>query len=227
MRRPAPTDLVARAARIVALARRPASPLGALALLAGLQAMPATPARADAAAARMLAHTPWVRVFERVMQYPAAQRPQLINHVVNDFDYHPSSDPARWLTPDELAQRGAGDCRDLALAKFWLLRQAGTPRERVRIAYTRWDDGGVVRYHLVVLLWTDAAEPWVLDNLVPGMHRLSQRSDLQVHFSFDERQFFAQAGPQTIGEQPLQGWRGLWERLPVLAATEAGPQRRR
>ena len=222
----ASSELVARAARPAAGARRPGAPWGALALLVVVLAAPVTPARADVASAGMLAHTPWVRVFERVMQYPAPQRAQLINHVVNDFDYHPSTDPARWLTPDELAQRGAGDCRDLALAKFWLLRQAGTPRERVRIAYTRWDDGGSGRYHLVVLLWTDAADPWVLDNLVPGMRRLSQRADLQVHFSFDERQFFAQAGPRAIGEQPLQGWRGLWERLPVLATEARQPRRR-
>ena len=227
MRVRASTDLPDRAACAVSGRRRSGALLGAVALVTLMLAALATPARAELAGAGMLGHTPWVRVFERVMQYPAPQRPQLINHVVNDFDYHPSTDPARWLTPDELAQRGAGDCRDLALAKFWLLRHAGTPRERVRIAYTRWDDAGVGRYHLVVLLWTDAADPWVLDNLLPGMHRLSQRRDLQVYFSFDERQFFAQAGPRAIAEQPLQGWRGLWERLPVLAASDARPQRRR
>jgi hypothetical protein len=216
------TDPVARAAP--AMAGRACRGFGALVLLLALLGSPAAPARAEVAGAGMLDHTPWARVFERVMQYPASQRPQLINHVVNDFDYHPSGDPARWLTPDELAQRGAGDCRDLALAKFWLLRQAGTPPERVRIAYTRWDDAGVGRYHLVVLLWTDAGEPWVLDNLVAGMHRLSQRPDLQVFFSFDERRFFERAGQRQIGEQPLQGWRGLWDRLPVLAAT-ARPRR--
>ena len=158
-------------------------------------------------------YTPWPHVIERVLRQPPAARAQLINHVVNDFDYHPGSDPRHWLSPDELAQQGGGECKDFALAKFWLLRQAGVAPERVRLAYGHWTNGSERLTHLVVLLWADEGSPLVLDNLVPGLQRLSERSDLAIRFSFDEHAFYDQIGSQRIADQPLKGWRGTWARL--------------
>ena len=171
-----------------------------------------------AGSAQALGYMPWPHVVERVMSQPAPARAQLINHVVNDFDYHPGTDPSQWLTPDELAQRGGGDCKDFALAKFWLLRQAGVAPERVRLAYGHWTQGNERRSHLVVLLWADDGSPLVLDNLVPGLRRLSDRADLSIRFSFDERGFYDQVGMQRIADQPLKGWRGTWDRLAAQPA---------
>ena len=50
---------------------------------------------AATSAAQALGYMPWAHVIERVMSQPAPMRAQLINHVVNDFDYHPGEDPAR------------------------------------------------------------------------------------------------------------------------------------
>lgn len=155
----------------------------------------------------------WNYLVGRVLQHPAAARAELINLAINQFEHAESSGATVWQSPQELVARGAGDCKDFALAKFWLLRHTGTARERVRLAYGEARVGSTSRLHLVVLLWVDDGSPLVLDNLRPGMHRLSQRVDLQIRFSFDELGFYDQTGSQRIRDQPLRGWQGLWARI--------------
>lgn len=168
----------------------------------------------------------WSELLERVMQQAPARRAELINVAINQFDHAEAPGPVVWQSPQELVQRGAGDCKDFALAKFWLLRHSGSPRERVRMAYGDVWIGQTWRRHLVVLLWTDDTSPLVLDNLLPGAHRLADRRDLQIRFSFDETGFYEATGPQRIPDQPLKGWHGLWERI-APPAVQAVPARGR
>lgn len=156
----------------------------------------------------------WDFLLGRVMQHSGASRAAMINLAINQFEYQatpPGS--ARWQTPKEFVDRGAGSCQDFALAKFWLLRQSGVQPEQVRLALGRVHVGEQVQWHLVVLLWSDRGGPWVLDNLVPGMHRLAARQDLLIDFTFDETGFFDRDGRHPIAEQPLRGWRGTWQRV--------------
>lgn len=170
-------------------------------------------AAAIAAPPAARAEPQWNYLVGRVLQHPAAARAELINLAINQFDHADSSGATVWQSPQELVARGAGDCKDFALAKFWLLRHTGTARERVRLAYGEARVGDSARLHLVVLLWVDEGSPLVLDNLLPGMHRLNHRADLQIRFSFDELAFYDQIGSQRIRDQPLRGWRGLWARI--------------
>lgn len=155
----------------------------------------------------------WQYLVERVMRHPVAMRAEVINHAINQFEHVDATGPTAWQTPAELAQRGIGDCKDFALAKFSLLRQAGAAPESVRLAYGSWHAGAERRLHLVVLLWVDAGSPLVLDNLVAGIHRLSDRRDLDIRFSFDDQAFYDQTGALRIADQPLRGWQALRARL--------------
>jgi predicted transglutaminase-like cysteine proteinase len=168
----------------------------------------------------------WNDLLRRVLMHQPAQRAELINVAINQFDHAESPGPVVWQSPQQLVQRGAGDCKDFALAKFWLLRHSGSPRERVRMAYGDVWLGQAWRRHLVVLLWTDGGSPLVLDNLLPGAHRLADRQDLQIRFSFDETGFYDHIGQRRIPDQPLKGWQGLWERIAQPAA-QAGAERGR
>lgn len=167
----------------------------------------------------------WNELLRRVMQQAPARRAEVINLAINQFDHADATGPVVWQSPQQLVQRGAGDCKDFALAKFWLLRHSGSPREQVRMAYGDVQIGAATRRHLVVLLWTDGDSPLVLDNLLPGAHRLADRRDLRILFSFDETGFYESTGPNRIADQPLTGWQGLWERIappgapPVNVAT--------
>lgn len=160
----------------------------------------------------------WNDLLQRVMQQAPARRAEVINLAINQFDHAEAAGPVVWQSPQQLVQRGAGDCKDFALAKYWLLRHSGSPRERVRMAYGDVRIGTDWRRHLVVLLWTDGGSPLVLDNLLPGAHRLADRQDLRIRFSFDETAFYEATGPDRIADQPLKGWQGLWERIAPPAA---------
>jgi hypothetical protein len=153
----------------------------------------------------------------RALERPAAARAEVINLAVNQFEHADSTGPTVWQSPQQLVQRGAGDCKDFALAKYWLLRHAGTPREAVRFGYGDVLLQGQWRPHLVVLLWPDAGSPLVLDNMVDGVYRLSDRPDLRIGFSFDEQAFYDETSERRIRDQPIKGWQGLWERLPKPA----------
>ncbi len=155
----------------------------------------------------------WAFLVSRVMERPAAARAEVINHAINQFDQAEGPATAVWQTPQQLVERGVGDCKDFALAKFWLLRHAGTAPGRVRLAYGDVLLFGEWRRHLVVLLWSDDGSPKVLDNLVPGVYRLADRHDLRIQFSFDDDGFYDGAGNRRIRDQPLQGWAGLWSRI--------------
>lgn len=163
-------------------------------------------------------HPQWDFLLTRVMQHSGSARAAVINLAINQFDsldVVPGS--TLWQTPKELVARGIGSCQDFALAKFWLLRRSGFSADSVRLAFGKISIGGQTQQHLVVLLWTDRGEPWVLDNLVNGMHRSSARPELQIHYTFDEQQFYAPDGQQPIAEQPLRGWRGILQRVGSFA----------
>lgn len=157
-------------------------------------------------------------LLQRVMQQAPSRRAEVINTAINQFDHAESPGAVVWQSPQQLVQRGAGDCKDFALAKFWLLRHSGSPRERVRLAYGDVQIGPEWRRHLVVLLWADGGSPLVLDNLLPGAHRLADRQDLRIRFSFDETGFYDATGPNRIPDLPLKGWQGLWERIAPTVA---------
>lgn len=159
----------------------------------------------------------WGRFVEHVLRQPPLRRAESINLGVNQLEQADGRLPTAWQTPAELFARGMGDCKDFALAKFWLLRRTGVPREQVRLAYGDWQSPDERRPHLVVLLWVDGGSPLVLDNLVPGLHRLANRHDLTLRFSFDDAAFYEGSGPQRIRDQPLRGWRELRTRLEGLA----------
>ena len=89
-----------------------------------------------------------------------------------------------WATPIEFLARGAGDCEDFAIAKYFTLKATGVDDEKLRITYVK-----ALRYnihHMVLTYYSDPeAEPLVLDNLVDSIDRASKRTDLVPILSFN------------------------------------------
>jgi Bacterial transglutaminase-like cysteine proteinase BTLCP len=159
----------------------------------------------------------WQAVVGTIQRLPVRQRHLQVNDTVNSFDY--VANATVWQTPSQLADHGVGDCKDLAFTKYWLLSQLGIPRGRMRLGYGEWVSPEGPRLHMVLLLWDGQASPLVLDNLMPDIMRLNERTDLRVKFSFDERAFFDQATNSRIQDQPLRGWAPL--RALIVEATQA------
>ena len=89
-----------------------------------------------------------------------------------------------WATPIEFLCKGAGDCEDFAIAKYFTLKAMGVDDEKLRITYVK-----AIRYnihHMVLTYYSEPeAEPLVLDNLVDSISPASKRTDLMPLFGFN------------------------------------------
>ena len=89
-----------------------------------------------------------------------------------------------WATPVECLSRGAGDCEDYAIAKYFSLKMMGVTEEKLRIAYVKSLQYNM--FHMVMLYYSNpGADPLVLDNLVNSIKPASERKDLLPIFTFN------------------------------------------
>lgn len=100
----------------------------------------------------------------------------------NDYDVWGVQD--YWATPIEFICKGAGDCEDFAIAKYFTLKAMGLPDERLKITYVKAVQQNM--HHMVLTYYSDPeAEPLVLDNLIDSINPASKRTDLVPIFSFN------------------------------------------
>lgn len=133
----------------------------------------------------------WQALVAQTHGYSEPASLQLVNRHINSL--RRLSDRENWLqddfwaTPLELLSRGAGDCEDFALAKYYLLRAQGVPDTRLRLMIARHLEtpGLRIRPHMVLLyLPPDSPLPLVLDNLTDDVRPLAARHDLVPSVAF-------------------------------------------
>ena len=123
-----------------------------------------------------------------------------------------------WATPRELLSRGAGDCEDFAIAKYFLLRADGVPPGALRLMFARVYSPRQMKIeaHLVLLYRpAGAAEPLVLDNLRDDIVKLSDRRDLLPRAGFDTDNYWTYLNGEWLLSQPASdmiAWHRLMER---------------
>ena len=89
-----------------------------------------------------------------------------------------------WATPIEFLCKGAGDCEDFAIAKYFSLIAMGVSEEKLKITYCKALQFNI--HHMVLTYYSDPeAEPLVLDNLVDSISVSSKRTDLMPIFGFN------------------------------------------
>ena len=119
-----------------------------------------------------------------------------------------------WASPLESLSKGAGDCEDYAIAKYFSLHAAGVPVARMRLVYVR----AVItqrglqtsQAHMVLAYYASPqADPLILDNLVEEVLPASKRSDLTPVFSFNSDSLWMGAAPQATSDSVsrLSRWR--------------------
>lgn len=120
-----------------------------------------------------------------------------------------------WASPLEMLEKGAGDCEDFAIAKYFGLVALGMPVNKLRLVYVRAQMGGVggvVQAHMVLAYYAAAgAEPMILDNLISEVRPASRRPDLAPVFSFNSEGLWQGVGVQTAGDPTarLSRWREI------------------
>ncbi len=131
------------------------------------------------------------------------------------------SQPDYWATPMESIGRGAGDCEDFSIAKYFSLLQTGVAPEKLRLIYVRAKTGGAegapTQAHMVLAYYAQPdAEPLIMDNLIPDIRPASRRPDLVPVFSFNSAGVFAGiAGGESAaagGTGRLSRWEDLLRR---------------
>lgn len=110
-----------------------------------------------------------------------------------------------WATPVEALWRGAGDCEDFAIAKYFSLRQRGMPAEKLLITYVKVLNPE--RAHMVLTYYPDNdGEPLVLDSLTDTLEPADSRKDLLPVYAFNgEGVWLPDATDATIGSASIAG----------------------
>ena len=103
-----------------------------------------------------------------------------VNSQVNSSVEWTADRDDEWQTLQQTKARGKGDCEDFAIAKYTLLLAKGIPSEKLKIGigYNK----GVGH---AVTLYYDEPDPLVLDNIIEGVKRLSQRPTLTILYTID------------------------------------------
>lgn len=124
-----------------------------------------------------------------------------------------------WATPLEFLGRGAGDCEDYAIAKYFSLVEAGVERSKLRLIYVKavigLPESGVSQAHMVLGYYArPGAEPLVLDSLITEIRPASKRPDLKPVFSFNgEGVWSPGADRPTTPVERLSRWTELISRM--------------
>jgi predicted transglutaminase-like cysteine proteinase len=118
-----------------------------------------------------------------------------------------------WATPVETLIKGAGDCEDYSIAKYFTLRRLGIPSEKLRITYVK-----ALNYnqaHMVLTYYaTPTAEPLVLDNLINDILPASQRKDLLPVYSFNaEGLYLPGSNNKKSDTKKLSRWQDLLKKM--------------
>jgi predicted transglutaminase-like cysteine proteinase len=148
---------------------------------------------------------------------PAAQL-QVVNRFFNDqiefaHDLQVWGQTDHWASPLETLHKGAGDCEDYAIAKYFALLAVGMPAARLRLVYAQAQlDDGPAQPHMVLAYYpSDAGEVLILDNLVDAIRTASQRGDLAPVFSFNGEGLWQGVGLVGAGDPAarLSRWRDV------------------
>lgn len=123
-----------------------------------------------------------------------------------------------WATPIEFLGRGAGDCEDFSIAKYFSLKASGVPIERLRLTYVRARIGGpdskISQAHMVLTYYPSPdAEPLVLDNLLNEIRPAGRRPDLTPIFSFNSDGIWAGGQRSNQSVDRLSRWKNLTDRM--------------
>ncbi len=121
-----------------------------------------------------------------------------------------------WATPVELLAKGAGDCEDFSIAKYFTLIEIGVDESKLRITYVK-----ALKLNLphMVLSYFEAPQtvPLILDNLKPDISSAIDRSDLLPVYSFNGSSLWLakiKGSGQPVGDADrLNLWADLKRRM--------------
>ncbi len=163
------------------------------------------------------------RLQRQLAGQPERQRVIAINHFFNRFrndtDQHVWGQAEFWATPQELFTAMAGDCEDIAVAKYFALLKSGIDERHLRLAHVKAYNptDKAIEDHLVLLYLDERLTPHVLDNLTVAIRPLQARRDLVALYSFNRYGVWNLHNQLITTRQAntriLDNWRNMLARL--------------
>ncbi len=172
----------------------------------------------DSAASRI---NQWQQEMRSAQALTEMQKLEIVNEFFNrlilfkdDRDLWNADD--YWATPIEFLAKGAGDCEDYSIAKYFTLKELGVSEEKMRITYVKALDYN--QAHMVLTYFeTPRSVPLVLDNLKQEILPASERNDLLPVYSFNGSGLWlakARGSGQLVGSSDrLSLWQNLMDRM--------------
>ncbi|MFJ4353723.1 cysteine protease LapG [Pseudomonas sp. NPDC089428] len=162
----------------------------------------------------------WQNLMATQSQGTELQRLQVVNLFINqqlryveDIDLWHEVD--YWATPIQALIKGAGDCEDYAIAKYFSLRRMGIAAEKLRITYVKALRQN--RAHMVLTYYsTPQAQPLVLDSLMDAIKPASQRTDLLPVYAFNGEGLWltGASGNKKVGDtKRLSRWQDVLKKM--------------
>ena len=162
----------------------------------------------------------WQQLLATQKQMSEVQRLQVVNQFFNhqvryaeDIDVWRETD--YWATPIQALWKGAGDCEDYAIAKYFSLRHLGIPSDKLRITYVKALQQN--RAHMVLTYYSSPnAMPLVLDSLMDDIKFANQRNDLIPVYSFNAEGLWltGAGGDRKVGDtKRLSRWQDVLTKM--------------
>lgn len=162
----------------------------------------------------------WQRLLATQKPLDEAEQLRVVNQFFNhqlrymeDLDLWHEVD--YWATPIEALFKGAGDCEDYAIAKYFSLRHLGVPAQKLRITYVKALRQN--RAHMVLTYYaTPTAMPLVLDSLMDPILPANQRQDLLPVYAFNGEGLWltGAGGNKKVGDtKRLSRWQDVLKKM--------------
>lgn len=118
-----------------------------------------------------------------------------------------------WATPMESLYKGAGDCEDFVIAKYFSLIKLGVDPNKLRLVYVQAQIGSQSVAHMVLGYYTTPqSEPLILDSLIDRIQLAHLRPDLTPVFSFNALGVYMPSGKRSSIDR-IGRWRDLLSRM--------------
>ncbi|KPG90338.1 hypothetical protein AEQ67_31390 [Pseudomonas sp. RIT-PI-q] len=162
----------------------------------------------------------WSQMLQSEINAPAPEQLNAVNQFFNQQltfqdDTRIWRQTDYWATPIESLIKGAADCEDYALAKYFSLRHLGIPSEKLRITYVKALSQN--QAHMVLTFYSSpTAEPLVLDNLIGDIRPASQRKDLLPVYAFNAEGLYlpgANGGQRSSDSKKLSRWQDVLKKM--------------
>lgn len=125
-----------------------------------------------------------------------------VNAYINyESDKSVFSKEDKWQGPYEFFLRGKGDCEDYAIAKYFIMRALGVPKEELSIAYVKSEK--INEPHMVTLYHgksKDFDKSYILDNMTDDLTTIEKNKyNYKVLYTFNEANLFTQRKERRVG----------------------------